>query len=486
MSNPYFSSPLVLVDLETTGAHPARDRITEIGIVEITADGVREWSSLVNPQQPIPAFIEQLTGISDAMVAEAPTFAELADAVLARLQGRVFVAHNARFDYGFLRQEFQRLGMKFRADVLCTVKLSRQLYPQQFKHSLDALIARHGLSVSGGRHRALTDAALLGQFLAVARAEHGEARLAAEIAELIRRPPLPPGVDPQVVDELPETPGVYQFFDASGNALFIARAPNIRKRVLQHFASQAKAGQVVGKLNRDMLLAHQLNQQLARIAWEEVSGELGMLLLEQRLLRQWRPRLNAQPRSAEDLCVLELADEGGLLRVQRRTLGDLPELGDWLFGPFRSKREANTVLGKLADAQGLCRQVLGLEVRPKGGKPCAACALGQCRGVCAAREPAAAHNARLLAALARHRLPAWPYPGPVGLAEGPDWAPVLHVLDRWCYLGSVHDVAEVPELLASPRPQFDPDSYKLIQKALKTAQERIRRLDGLQAGDGHA
>jgi DNA polymerase-3 subunit epsilon len=96
-------------------------------------------------------------------VADAPSFADVAEEVLERLEGRLFIAHNARFDYGFLKNEFKRAGHDFRATVLCTVKLSRKLFPQHARHNLDSLIERHGLSVSS-RHRALGDAQLIHQF----------------------------------------------------------------------------------------------------------------------------------------------------------------------------------------------------------------------------------------------------------------------------------------------------------------------------------
>ena len=120
---------LVFVDLETTGANPVSDRITEIGLVEVDAAGhATRWSSLVNPEVPIPAFIQSLTGISNAMVRDAPTFAELAPALHDRLQGALFVAHNARFDYGFLRNAFSEAGLPFKSDVLCTVKGAALLF----------------------------------------------------------------------------------------------------------------------------------------------------------------------------------------------------------------------------------------------------------------------------------------------------------------------------------------------------------------------
>ena len=133
--------PLVFLDLETTGATATSDRITEIGLIEVD-DGQfsGEWSTLVNPQTRIPPFIESLTGISNAMVADAPTFNEIAVALKERLDGKLLIAHNARFDYGFLKNEFARLDMRYSSDLLCTVKLSRKLYPGHSKHNLDTQI----------------------------------------------------------------------------------------------------------------------------------------------------------------------------------------------------------------------------------------------------------------------------------------------------------------------------------------------------------
>src|SRR6185295_210382 len=119
-----FSPAIAFVDLETTGSTATRDRVTEIGIVRV-ADGefLDEWSTLVNPECSIPEDIRVLTGITNEMVRHAPTFAELRREVLERLEGHVFVAHNARFDYGFIKQELRRDGISFTADVLCTVRL---------------------------------------------------------------------------------------------------------------------------------------------------------------------------------------------------------------------------------------------------------------------------------------------------------------------------------------------------------------------------
>src|ERR1044072_2600061 len=146
-------APLAIVDLEPTGTRPASDRITEIGVLEIDRFQVAsEWSTLVNPGVALPSEIQALTGITHQMLADAPTFAELAAELHERLAGRVFIAHNARFDYGFLRREFDRAGLAFQPRTVCSVKLSKRLYPRERGHDLDSVIARHGIRC-GSRHR---------------------------------------------------------------------------------------------------------------------------------------------------------------------------------------------------------------------------------------------------------------------------------------------------------------------------------------------
>ena len=131
-----FDSPVAFVDVETTGGNPARSRIIEIGIVTATNGELEEeWSTLVNPGMRVPFSIGEFTGITDEMVRHAPFFEDLVDGLAQRLEGRLFVAHNARFDYGFFRGEFRRAGRKFSSRVACTVKLSRRLYPRESHHS---------------------------------------------------------------------------------------------------------------------------------------------------------------------------------------------------------------------------------------------------------------------------------------------------------------------------------------------------------------
>src|SRR5438477_9422614 len=205
-------APLAIVDLETTGTRPASDRVTEIGVLEIERFEVQsQWSTLVNPGVPVPSEVQALTGITREMLVEAPRFADLAEALHERLAGRVFVAHNARFDYGFLRREFDRAGIKFHAPAVCGVRLARRLYPRERGHDLDSLIARHGLTCSA-RHRAMGDADALWQFLRIAAEEHGAEVLAVAARQVAKEPALPPQLDRAAIDTIPEAPGVYLFY----------------------------------------------------------------------------------------------------------------------------------------------------------------------------------------------------------------------------------------------------------------------------------
>jgi DNA polymerase-3 subunit epsilon len=442
---------MVFVDLETTGSTSTVDRVTEIGIVELNEEGeVREWSSLVNPQTAIPGFIQNLTGITDAMVATAPTFADIAEEVLTRLHGRLFVAHNARFDYGFLKGEFKRLGLDFKAPVLCTVKLSRRLFPQYSKHNLDALIERHGLHMPA-RHRALADASVLQQFWLVLKAQMPPEQLQEAVSALTGRSSWPIHLDVALLDELPERHGVYLFYGENDLPLYIGKANNLRQRVLSHFSADHRIAKEMS-----------LSQQVRRIDWIETPGEMGALLKEAQLIKQWQPIHNRRLRRSNDLCTWRL------IPTQRGAeQGVQPELAwardlDWgrqdqVFGLFGSQRDATKTLREIAETAQLCLVTLGLEKVP-AGRPCFAYQLHQCSGACIGEESWPDHSARLRKVLADWQVQTWPYGGPVKVKEGQGW----HVLDAWCYLGSASDEAGVRALLEQGRPAFDKDTYKIL------------------------
>lgn len=442
---------IAFVDIETTGGPTQRDSITEIGIVTVDESGVREWSTLVRPEMRIPEHIQRLTGISNDMVADAPPFERVANDVFDRLEGRIFAAHNARFDVGHLRAAFRRVGMDIRSRVLCTVKLSRRMFPQHPRHSLDHLIARHGLSVSE-RHRALGDAQLLWQFWQRLHEVLPSGMIAAAVRELLGRPTLPPDIDDNEIDLLPDGPGVYLFYGENDLPLYIGKSKHVRTRVLSHFSAHHR---------NDRELS--LSQQVRRIEAIPTQGEFGALVLEAELIKERQPTHNRLLRRNRDLCAwrlsADLLDDTQFELVSGDTLD--PGRQDNLYGLFRSRREAINRLRSIAQEHALCPPLLGLEKRQPAGR-CFNHQLKRCKGACNGQESALAHKLRLGEAMHALKVKTWPYNGAIGIREGD----VLHVVDSWRYLGCARDESDLQQLLEAGRPAFDLDIYRLLMKAL--------------------
>jgi DNA polymerase III epsilon subunit family exonuclease len=269
----------VVLDLETTGGRAASDGVTEIAAVRVD-NGLQteRWSTLVNPGSHIPPFIQNLTGITDAMVADAPSFRQVADKLRGLLDGSVLVAHNAGFDHGFLRSEFGRLGHDLQVPSLCTVRLSRKLYPQFRSHSLDALMQRHGLHTDA-RHRAMGDVDMVLAWLEQARAEFGEGHLRSLASELLQPPLRLPATLETPIEDIPASPGVYLLYGQETAPLYIGSASNLRQRVGAHLKTPSKTA-------RDRRIV----DSTQRVEWRETAGELGALLLAKRLISTLLPR----------------------------------------------------------------------------------------------------------------------------------------------------------------------------------------------------
>ncbi len=453
---------LVFVDLETTGGSAAFDRITEVGIVRVrNGELVEEWSSLVNPERPIPAYIEAFTGISNEMVAGAPRFGEIAAVVREKLQGAVFVAHNARFDYSFLRSEFLKSDMNFSAKVLCTVKLSRRLFPEYARHNLDAVMERNGLTC-GARHRALGDARVLHDFWVKLRRDVAERRLAAAVQTVLGAHKLPAHLPPGLLDDLPDGPGAYRFFGDDNVLLYVGKSNSLRSRVSSHFGAEGADS-----------LDRRLGRQVRRVDWVETAGELGAILQEAEWIRTQKPLYNqrskskAQPRTLRGRTSRTPA--GQAYRIEAVAIDNV-DFADLIqcFGVFHSEKDARKALSDIARAHQLCLKVMGLE---DGVGSCFAYQVGKCRGACLGKEPLILHNTRLQLALSSLKLKTWPFPGRVALRErdsrggmseymqGTD----LHVVDHWTYLGTARTEEELAELGSrESSAAFDVDVYRIL------------------------
>jgi DNA polymerase-3 subunit epsilon len=452
----HLAPAVAFVDLETTGMAADEDRVTDVGIVRVEDGVVDEWTTLVNPGCGIPAAIQALTGITNAMVAHAPTFERVADEVAERIAGCVMVAHNARFDYGFLKHEFARLGRAFTAKVLCTVKLSRRLYPDRAPHHLDAIIDRHGLPAAD-RHRALGDARILWSFVQALYRDRSADEIELAVRRILRTPSLPPQLPADALDALPEAPGVYRFYGLNALPLYVGKSINLRERVAAHFSSDYRSA-------NDL----RLSAEITRVEFEETAGELGALLRESQLVKTLLPAYNHRLRRREDIVALSLPQEPGL-PTYVRSCGIDPAALDSLYGPFSSRRQAREALRRIAAEEALCWTALGLE-RRQG--PCFARQVKKCAGACVGVESREAHHRRLRDALASLALKPWPYPGMVGVREDSliGGRTEVHVFDDWCWLGTAREEAELGALVDTPpRVTFDLDIYRLLRRRLGRA-----------------
>lgn len=449
---------ITFLDLETTGATPLRDRITEIGLVRFE-DGVEvcRWQTLVNPETTIPPFIQNLTGITNEMVQDAPTFAEVADKLAAYLEGSVMAAHNVRFDLGFLKSEYRRIGQTLKQKVLCTVKLSRLLYPQYHSHSLTAIMERHQLTTEM-RHRAMGDVELMIGFVNVAEQELGLLQLQTTAQQLIKQASVPIGINPELLEDLPEGAGVYLFYGDNDCLLYVGKSINIRERVYSHFSSDHAS-------TKEM----RLSQQLKHIEWIETAGELGALLLESHLVKERMPIHNRQLRRERQLCTWQINQDAHATPLVKLVNQDeiTPESMEDLFGTFKSKKQAIEALRSIAIDHQLCQKLLGLE---SGKGACFASQIKRCNGACCGKEDKVMHHLKLKQALIKHRLKAWPYQGKIGVREHNRFTNQtdIHVFDQWCHLGTVNNEADLADLMETNTVfAFDLDSYKFLFKMLK-------------------
>jgi DNA polymerase-3 subunit epsilon len=442
------------VDLETTGADPERQRIIEVGIV-IVDDGqiIEEWCSLVDPDGVIPERIAEFTGITNDMVASAPTFVQLADEILAKCQGAIFAAHNARFDFSFLRSEFARAGRSFDAEVLCTVKLSRRLQSSERLHNLDAVIERYALTCAA-RHRALPDARAVADFLIAASERHPAAELQAHIDALLHPVALPPQLSPALLLELPEAPGAFRFMDAA-EVLFVGHASNL------------KAG-VLNRLTRGPLA---LKTRVSDVQWACAGSDWSARLIEQRWLHQHPPTLQRRRSNIGSAFTIRIAapDAGVQCGVVPFDVDDL----DSSYGFFPNERVAQQFLEQRARKHQLCLRVLGLDA---GDGSCLRHHSGECKGACIGREPLALHYARALMAFAGQGFSAWRYPARAAFTErGRSRMTEYHVFDRWCYVGGARSESELADVLhARTSLRFDFSIYKMTLEALQRGRIEAR------------
>ncbi len=369
-----------VIDIETTGGSARHERITEIAVY--IHDGktiVDEYATLVNPERNIPYFITSLTGITNEMVEDAPKFYEVARKIVELTEGNVFVAHNARFDYSFIRQEFGMLGYNFRRPLLDTVSLSRKLLPGHRSYSLGNLCKDLGIEISG-RHRASGDAMATVRLLELLL-EKDKALKSGSLIKNRKAAKLHPALDMARLEEIPDEPGIYYFHDEAGEVIYVGKSRNLSQRVNTHLSNNTSGR------------AMEMRSLIADITWERTGNELIALLLESAEIKSKKPLFNrAQRRTGFRWGIYSHTDENSYIRFEYRNVND----DEIPLSLFTSRDRARGKLEQIINDYNLCQKLCGMY---ETDGPCFHRQVSLCRGACCGDEEPQSYNERALMAL---------------------------------------------------------------------------------------
>ncbi len=450
-----FNEPVVYVDIETTGGSYRTSRIIEVAAIRVENDEIVDtFKTLVNPGSPIPYHITALTGITSGDVADAPFFEGIAEQLHSVLSGAIFIAHHVRFDYSFIKRQLEICNIRYNPRMLCSVRLSRALYPSVKGHGLEAIIKRYGIETNA-RHRAYDDAEAVRRFLKIAHLEHGADIFNLAISKQFKHRSAPPHVTSGAFDTIPNTPGVYTFLDSSGNPIYIGKSIALRKRVMSHFSQDT----VIDKEMKLSLNTH-------KISFIETANELEALLLESQMVKEQLPIYNRQLRRHKKMYVLKTTRNSVGYETIAIDFIDSSDIGpnSSLYGVYASKMKAKRSLESIQKTFDLCPKLLGLE---KATSACFKFQLRKCRGACVGLEPVALYNKRLEIAFGRQKIDEWPFRNPVVLSHiVQNNQPKNLVIDNWNVIGEIHSEEGCETYFKPWQSVFDIDTYKIIRSYL--------------------
>ncbi len=368
-----------IVDIETTGGSATRSRITEIAIYK--HDGqkiVDEYQTLINPCQDIPYNITKLTGIDNALVANAPLFFDVANEIDAFLEGSVFVAHNVNFDYGFIKAEFERIGLSFRRKKLCTVRLSRKLLPGKFSYSLGKLCASEGIPLNNA-HRAAADAKataiLFTQLMKIDKEGHIDKALNPLSLEAL----MPPNMPKEDFVALPNKQGIYYMLNQKKEVMYIGKAKDIKKRVGTHFSG-----------NTNTKSKYHFVKNIFGIDFKVIPNTLLVDIIEAtEIKKHWPIHNRSYKRITLNYGLFQYTDRNGYERFNSGRCGK----HDKPIKSFKNLIELKDFLKEMVEDYNLCPRLASLQ--PISSGKCNYVEDLDCRGACEGKEEVALYNLRV-------------------------------------------------------------------------------------------
>ena len=266
-----------ILDVETTGGKYNEEGITEIAIYRFDGEKIiDQFISLINPEIPIQPFVQQLTGINNKMLVNAPKFYQIAKRVLEITDNSILVAHNSSFDYRMLKIEFDRLGYEFNIPQLCTVKLSKKILPDLDSYKLGNLVKSVGIPISN-RHRASGDALATVELFKLLLIKDTDKLIVNNL--VIESKVITKNKWQKLINKLPNEVGIYYFHNENGKIIYIGKSNNLKNRVNQHLTGKSKKS-----LN--------IQLEIFDISFERTGSELIALLKENIEINKHKPKFN--------------------------------------------------------------------------------------------------------------------------------------------------------------------------------------------------
>jgi DNA polymerase-3 subunit epsilon len=373
-----------IVDIETTGGHASANGITEIAIILHDGEKVtRKYTTLINPQRHIPIYISALTGISNEMVAKAPLFSEVATEIYSLLHDKIFIAHNVNFDYSFLKYHLSTCGYELNCKKLCTVRLSRKVFPGLISYSLGKLCKQLKVNLVN-HHRAEGDAEATAILFSMILENDSAGHINISLNRNSKEQSLPPNLNRSEIDKLPQTPGVYYFHNTKGKVLYVGKAKNLKKRVISHFSGNSNT-----KQRQDFM------REIHSINFQQCGSELMAFILEAtEIKRLWPENNRALKRFEQAYGLFIYEDQNGYQRL----LIDKKRKGSNPIYSFNQLFEGHALLRQLLDDFELCPKLCFIQ---RNQDDCIGVENKPCKGACKGTESRVLYNIRVQQAISK-------------------------------------------------------------------------------------
>lgn len=453
----------IFIDIDTTGIRPKIDKIIKIYLYFIS-DGIiqNEWDRTINPGIDISLHVQKTTGISNEIVKDAPFFSDIAKELFGILKNKILVAHNARFDYAFLKNEFKQCNFAYEEQILCLVRLSRIFFPETQNHSLASIQERLKLNYKD-KNSIYNKVETLFHFFYKLQEITSVTDLNKIINQSLKSQPISYLFALEYFQKIPNSSGVYRFYDENDNCLYMGSCESLRDKIISYF-----------KMEYTNFNKLQFIQQVKRIDWIETIGKLGALLREKRLLKKNIPLFNRILSKAKKIFTIKLVkNKDNYLCLKVVYLSDIrkSEIKN-TFGIFKSKKQAENRLKEFIKKHCFCFHINNFT---KGNNFCFRYKIQKCKGACGNQEPFKLYNERMNIALSDLGENLWPYVGNIAIKECDaknSKTFEYHIIDKWCYLGSVKKL-DINVKDSELEMQIDIDVYNILSTILVKKQNKM-------------